>query len=150
MVTRLMDLLVLLVELTQKSDKSFKELDKELIHLGYSTEEIEQAFFWVSSQWHRADHEVTAEIDRPAFRVLSPWEAVALDTEAYSYLLKLQNLGIIGEDQFERIMHRILPFRGERLGLGDIKALAGAVVFELGSEEFENELLDVHDGIQVT
>jgi uncharacterized protein Smg (DUF494 family) len=143
MVARLMDLLVLVVELTRKSDKSFKELDKELVHLGYSSEEIEQAMFWVSNQWHRVDRGAGAGC--PAFRVLSPWETVALETDAYSYLLKLQNLGIVDEDQFERIMYRILPFRGEKLDLSDIKALAGTVVFEMVSDELEGEPFNVLD-----
>jgi uncharacterized protein Smg (DUF494 family) len=151
MVNRLMDLLVLVVELTRKSDKSFRELDKELIHLGYSTEEIEQAVFWVSSQWPRVERGATKEAVRPSTRVLSPWETMGLSADAYSYLLRLQNLGILDEDQFERIMYRILPFRGEKLDLGDIKALAGAVVFDLGSEEFDDELLNMlDDDIRVT
>lgn len=142
MVTRLMDLVVLLVEMTRKSDKSFKELDKELGHLGYSSEEIEEAYYWVSNQWRRVDPGVS---HRPAVRVLSPWEAMVLDPEAYSYLLRLQNLGIVDHDQFERIMYRVLPFRGERLSTSDIKALAGTVVFDLGSEDFEHEMLHVFD-----
>jgi uncharacterized protein Smg (DUF494 family) len=144
MVTRLMDLVVLLVELTRKSDKSFKELDKELGHLGYSSEEIEEAFHWVSSQWHRVD---PGGSDRPVVRVLSPWESMMLDTDAYRYLLRLQNLGIVDHDQFERIMYRVLPFRGERLGMTEIKALAGTVVFDLGADEFENEILHALDDV---
>ncbi len=151
MMNRFMDLVVLLVELTRTSDKSFGELDKELVSLGYSSEEIEQAFSWVSSQWHRVDHGMTREDACPPVRVLSPWESTVLDTEAYSYLLRLQALGLVDEDQFERIMYRILPFRGERLGISDIKALAGSVIFDLGADEFENELLNMlDDGTQLT
>jgi uncharacterized protein Smg (DUF494 family) len=146
-----MDLVVLLVELTRTSNKSFGELDKELISLGYSSEEIEQAFSWVSTQWHRVDHGMTGEDAPPPVRVLSPWESTVLDPEAYSYLLRLQALGLVDEDQFERIMYRILPFRGERLGVSDIKALAGSVIFDLGVDEFENELLNMlDDGTQLT
>lgn len=151
MVNRLMDLVVLVVELTQKRDKSFKELDKELVHMGYSSEEIEQAFFWVSSQWHRADHIASPSLNSTAIRVLSPWEFMCLDTDAYNYLLRLKNLGILNEDQFERIMYRVLSYRGEALQISDIKGLAGAVIFELGADDFDGDLLHVlDDGIQVT
>jgi hypothetical protein len=76
---------------------------------------------------------------------------MVLDTEAYSYLLRLQGLGLVDDDQFERIMYRILPFRGERLGVNEVKALAGSVIFDLGGDEFENELLDaLDDGNQLT
>ena len=151
MVNRFMDLVVLLVEMTRKSNKSLGELDKELISLGYSSEEIEQAFSWVSSQWHRVDHGMAGDGVGPPVRVLSPWESMVLDTEAYSYLLRLQGLGLVDDDQFERIMYRILPFRGERLGVNEVKALAGSVIFDLGGDEFENELLDaLDDGNQLT
>ena len=145
MVNRLMDLVVLVVELTQESDKSFKELDKELVHRGYSSEEIEQAFSWVTSQWHRVDHDLHTGVDRPTVRVLGYWETMIVEPEAYGYLLKLQNLGLVDDDQFERIMYRILPFRGERLGLADIKALAGSVIFDLGADDFESGLIEAFD-----
>ena len=145
MVNRFMDLVVLLVEMTRTSNKSFGEVDKELISLGYSSEEIEQAFSWVSSQWHRVDHGLAGEDGAVAVRVLSPWESAVLDTDAYSYLLRLQALGLLDDDQFERIMYRIVPFRGERLGVSEIKALAGSVIFDLGGEELESELLAMLD-----
>jgi len=145
MVNRLMDLVVLLVELTRESDKSFKELDKELVHRGYSSEEIEQAFSWVSSQWHRVDQELRGEISNPSVRVLSPWESMTIEPAAHSYLLKLKNLGLVDDDQFERIMYRILPFRGDRLDVADIKALAGSVIFDLAPDDFENDLLQMLD-----
>jgi uncharacterized protein Smg (DUF494 family) len=145
-----MDLVVLLVEMTRTSNKSFGELDKELISLGYSSEEIEQAFSWVSNQWHRVEHGLVGEGGGMPIRVLSPWESTVLDPEAYSYLLRLQALGLLDDDQFERIMYRIVPFRGERVGVSEIKALAGSVIFELGGDEFENELLNMlDDGTQL-
>jgi len=151
MVNRFMDLVVLLVEMTRTSNKSFGEMDKELVSLGYSAEEIEQAFSWVSSQWHRVDHGLAGGEAGVPVRVLSPWESTVLDTEAYSYLLRLQALGLVDDDQFERIMYRILPFRGEQLGVTEIKALAGSVIFDLGGDEFENELLSMlDDGTQLT
>ncbi|MDH3214982.1 MAG: DUF494 domain-containing protein [Candidatus Krumholzibacteria bacterium] len=151
MVNRLMDLVVLVVEMTQKNHKSFKELNKELSHLGYSSDEIEQAFTWVTSQWPRVYHGDDQGVERSVYRVLSPWETMCLDAEAYSYLLRLQKLSIVDEDQFEKIMYRILPFRGEKLQLSDVKAIAGTVVFGLGFEDLENDLLNgLDDGIQIT
>lgn len=145
MVNRLMDLVVLVAEMSQKNDKSFKELDKELIHLGYSVEEIEQALFWISSQWKPIDPKERASYERPAFRVLSPWESTCLDGEAHGYLLRLQNLGIIDDDQFERIMNRLLPFGGERLQMSDIKSLAGSVIFNLSADDPEDALYQIID-----
>ncbi len=142
-VTRLMDLVVLVAELSQKSNKSLKELDKELVHLGYSSEEIEQAMFWFSSQWSPVRSPESARSGRPAFRVLSPWEVACLDPDAHGYLLRLQNLGIIDEDRFESIMGRILPFGGDQLDISDVKALAGAVIFNLNGDLMDDDLFQI-------
>lgn len=145
MVNRLMDLVVLVAELSQQSDKSFKELDKELLHRGYSAEEIEEAFFWFTSQTRPFEQRPPGTRKGAAVRVLSSWESMGIDGEAYGYLLRLANLGIIDGDQFERILSRIHPNAFEKLHLGDIKTAAAAVVFHMSPEEPEEELFDVID-----
>lgn len=149
MVNRLIDLVVLVAEMSRREGKSLRELDEELEGLGYSSKEIEQAMFWLSSQ-HRSVLPMAERISRPSHRVLSPWEAACLDSEAYGYLLHLQNLGIIDQEQFEKIVTRILPIGGEKLPLGELKTLAGSVIFDLGSEELDDEspdLLDAHSRV---
>jgi len=151
MVSRLIDIVVLVAERSQNKGKTLKELDEELVHLGYSADEIEQAMFWLSSQWRPVQRHAGDGPSRMAHRVLSPWEGMCLDTDAYGYLLRLQNLGIIDLDQFEKIMTRILPIGGEKLPLGELKTLAGAVIFNLGGEDGEDEFFDVFDDVnQVT
>jgi uncharacterized protein Smg (DUF494 family) len=133
-----MDLVVLVAELSRKNDKSLRDLDKELIHLGYSSEEIEHALFWMSSQWRPLDGR-TAKGSHAAFRVLSPWEREGLSLEAHNYLLRLQGLGLVDNDQLEQVLCRIEPDGTDRLGLADIKALAGDVMFNLGGDGIEDE-----------
>jgi uncharacterized protein Smg (DUF494 family) len=149
MVSRLIDLVVLVADLSQNKGKSLKELDSELVGLGYSTEEIEQAIFWLSSQWKPASRRLSDAV-KPAHRVLSPWEAMCLDSDSYGYLLRLQNLGIIDLEQFETIVTRILPLGGEKLPLGELKTLAGSIIFDLGIEETEDDLFEFEDAGQIT
>jgi len=144
MVNRLIDLVVLVAELSRREGKSLKELDHELEELGYSSKEIEQALFWLSSQ-HRSIVPGVDGITKPSHRVLSPWEAACLDSEAYGYLLHLQNLGIIDQEQFETIVTRILPIGGERLPLGELKTLAGSVIFNVSGEEYDDDAQDALD-----
>jgi Smg protein len=142
MVNRMIDLVVLVAEMSRREGKSLRELDQALEELGYSSKEIEQAMFWLSSQ-NRSTIPGAARIAKPSHRVLSPWESACLDTEAYGYLLHLQNLGIIDQEQFEKIVTRILPIGGEKLPLGELKTLAGAVIFNVGAEDYDEETLDV-------
>lgn len=145
MVNRLMDLVVLVAEFSQQSGKSLKDLDKELGHLGYTTEEIQEALFWITSQWRPIERDGKAANDRPVFRVLSPWEASGIASEAHGYLLRLQNLGLVDELQFERIMKRITPDAGGKLQVQDVKVLAGRVMFNDDSDSFEEMLFQVLD-----
>ena len=145
MVSRLLDLVVLVAEMSQRNDKSFKELDKELKHLGYSPAEIEQALFWVSSNFKPLGGEGAYLYDLLASRVLSPWEAAALGSESHGYLLRLLNLGILDAEQFEKILARVHPFGGERITLGDVKTLVGAVLFNHIPGDFEEEPFDLID-----
>jgi len=144
-----MDLVVLVAELSQKKKKS--EIDEELLHRGYSSAEIEQALFWMSSQWKPLDIAESGSFDRPVFRMLSPWELFNMDAEAHGYLLRLQNLGIINPEQFEKIMGRILPFGPDKLQLSEIKSLVGMVVFNLQVDALDDDGFQVmDDDIQLT
>lgn len=145
MVSRLMDLVVLVAELSQDGGKTFTELDDELSLQGYSAEEIDQAFFWISSQVRPfGDNEQGSRVPS-SHRVLSPWESMCLDADSYGYLLRLQNLGIIDIDEFEKIITRILPFGGERMPLGEFKTLVGSVIFDVHTDDSEDDGLDLLD-----
>ena len=144
MLTRLMDLVVLVAELSQNSDRTYRRLDKELIRRGYSAVEVEQAMFWFSS---RAD---TPERERiqPAsgsVRVPSELERMSVSGESFGYLLRLLNLGIMDIDQFERVIARAIPVGPEKIHMGEIKAIACSVVFNRDLGDVEDEFLDHFD-----
>jgi Smg protein len=143
MLNRLMDLVVLVAELRQKKHKSRKDLDKELSHLGYSTEEIEHAISWMSTRSQPFERPGLNRVSRDAYRILSPWETMSLDGEAYGYLLRLQNLGIMEDEQFERIMARIAPFGAGLIELEDLKSLVGGVIFNV--DDFDDEMFQIPD-----
>jgi uncharacterized protein Smg (DUF494 family) len=136
-----MDLVVLVTELIQENDKSYQEIDQELILRGYSAEEIEQARFWMTAKPFGTSDDIYPP-GRNVVRILNRWEHMSLDTESYGYLLRLLNLGIIDIEQFERIMLRVSPIGSEKIPLSDLKTIAGGVVFEQFGRDFENELFE--------
>lgn len=146
-----MDLVVLVAELSQSDDKSYQDLDRELSKRGYSSEEIEQAVFWFSSNHdaNRSDDSVLTDAiemhgERP-LRVLSEFERMSIGSESYGFLLRLLNLGIIDLDQFERIIARSIPVGPEKIHMSDVKAIACAVVFNKDVHEVEEDLFDQFD-----
>jgi uncharacterized protein Smg (DUF494 family) len=145
MLSRLMDLVVLVTELTKKNDKSYKEINKELNLKGYSSDEIEQARFWLAAA-SMGRKEENFPSGRNVVRVLNKWEQMSLDNESYGYLLQLWNLGIVDIDQFEKIMLQLIPVGSEKIPLSEVKAIASAVVFnQFGAEPDSEFFADLED-----
>ena len=145
MLSRLMDLVVLVAELSTENDKSYKDLDQELAERGYAPEEIERAVFWYSSRGEVPEAEKFELHGRHSVRVLSEWERMSLCSECYGYLLRLLNLGIIDDEQFEKIIARAIPVGPEKIQLNDVKAIACSVIFNRDPGELEDELVDFFD-----
>lgn len=139
MLSRLMDLVVLVTKLTKKNDKSYKEITTELNLKGYSSEEIEQARFWLAAN-SIGSSRANFATGRNVVRVLNKWEQMSLDSESYGYLLQLWNLGIVDIEQFEKIMLQLIPIGSEKIPLSEVKAIASAVVFNQFGREYDSEL----------
>jgi uncharacterized protein Smg (DUF494 family) len=156
MLTRLMDLVVLVAEMSQEKDRSYRELDAELVSQGYTSAEIEQAVFWFSSL---QDAEVPAEgrgtetvtsgpiqtISQRPVRVLSEFERMSVDAESYGFMLRLLNLGILSLDQFEQVIARAIPVGPEKIRLSDVKTIASAVLFNRETDDGEYDSMSWFD-----
>jgi len=154
--TRLMDLVVLVAEMSQGNDRSYQELDKELTTQGYTPAEIEQAVFWFSSL--REGSEVESRISSDTVprapissygaatvRVLSSFERMSITADSYGFLLRLLNLGILSLDQFEQIVTRAIPIGPEKIQIADVKDIACTVLFNKEPEGLEDDLFDVFE-----
>ena len=140
--TRLMDLVMLVAEMSRSADRRPVELDQELTRRGYSTEEIEHAVFWISS---RPEASRTSIRPTRTMRVLSEFERMSLSIEAYDYLYRLQNLGIIDSRQFETILARAIPVGAEKVHAEDVKGIACAVIFNRDMGDVDEEAFDRFD-----
>jgi len=145
MLNRLMDLVVLVAELAQENDKTYKDLDQELMMRGYTQEEIERAVVWYATRDDIIEDEQVLQHGRNSFRVLSDWERMSLSSDCYAYLLRLLNLGIVDGGQFEKIIARAIPVGPEKVQLSDVKAIACSVIFNKEPSELEDELVDFFD-----
>jgi len=137
--TRLMDLVVLVAEMSRRADRNHVEFDKELSNHGYSTDEIEHAVFWLSSRPE------SMELRRRATRVLSEFERMSLSAEAYGYLFRLQNLGLVDARQFETIIARAIPVGADKVDMEDVKSIAYAVIFDKDPGELEEDVIGRFD-----
>lgn len=145
MLSRLMDLVVLVAELTRDSSKSHTDLDQELMMRGYSPEEIERAVFWYSSRDEILEEGKIDIHGKNSIRVLSEWERLSLCSDCYGYLLRLLNLGIVDGEQFEKIIARAIPVGPEKIQLSDVKTIACSVIFNREPGELDDDVFEFFD-----
>jgi uncharacterized protein Smg (DUF494 family) len=138
--TRLMDLVVLVAEMSRAADRQHVELDKELSRRGYSSDEIGHAVFWLSSRPAQRDGHRSRSI-----RVLSEFERMSLSAEAYGYLFRLQNLGLVDTRQFETILARAIPMGADKVGIEDVKSIAYAVILDKEAGDLEEDVFGGFD-----
>lgn len=138
--TRLMDLVVLVAEISRSADREAIQLDKELASRGYSSDEIEHAVFWYSSRPDGVRGMRTGSV-----RVLSDFERMSLSTAAFDYIFRLLNLGIIDGRQFETILARAIPVGTEKVHMEDVKEIACSVIFDREPGEGDEEFFDRFD-----
>jgi len=138
--TRLMDLVVLVAEISRSADRDAIQLDKELSSRGYSSDEIEHAVFWYSS---RPDG--VRGLGTGSVRVLSDFERMSLSTATFDYIFRLLNLGIIDGRQFETILARAIPVGTEKVHMDDVKEIACSVIFEREPGEGDEDIFDRFD-----
>ncbi len=140
--TRLMDLVLLVAELSQDDARSFEDLDRELTPRGYSAEEIEQALFWYST---RGDDAPLGDRTRHPVRVFNPFETLSIPAESRGYLLRLLNVGVVDLETFERIVARTIPVGPEKIALADVKELACQMIFDPEVEDGDEDLSRLAD-----
>lgn len=135
-----MDLVLLLAEISDKDDWPVDEPGKEYFLRDYTSSEIEQALLWISSKRDLCRKDSTRLYGSSSLRVLGDWERIEMGEEACNYLFKLHNLRIVDGFQMEKILSDLST--GQRHDLQDIKALACSVIFDLQSDEAEEDSLD--------
>jgi uncharacterized protein Smg (DUF494 family) len=139
MISRLMDLVLLLAEMHENKERSHKDMGNELTLKGYTTEEIDQALSWISSNKVVSNDNYPDISKSGGQRVLTSWERICLEAESQRYLLRLLNLGIIDHQQLERIMVRIAPNSMEKTDLDDVKTITCSVIFNAFPYDLEDD-----------
>ena len=136
---RIIEIIIYLLEqFRQAPDKNTdKDLSKELLSRGYTDNEINLAFSWVSNhlQSKTADSKINYSLDSDL--VLDDLEKLIISPEAYGYLLQLYHLGMLKEYDLEDVIDRALLKGSNHVTLDDVKAVAASLIFnsESGSDD---------------
>jgi uncharacterized protein Smg (DUF494 family) len=107
------------------------EYSSNLKNLGYTDEEISTAYNWILNHMGSPSENLYSAFPNVsvATRVLTEVERARLTPEAYGFLLRLANTGIINGEQLEAILDR-LAMSGQRVMTPEqIKLIVSAVMF---------------------
>ena len=111
---------------------------ESLMDQGYSLEEIDSAFDWLSSLATKGMAKKRLE-PTTSKRILHHLERLRLSSRAYGLLIRMQELGLITPSQQEEIIEQALT-SGEEVGREEIKRIAGQVVFGDPFHRWEEDL----------
>lgn len=123
---------------------SMDDLTPDLRGMGYSDTEISSAFSWVIDRFEHTNDAFFSQFpnEHHSNRVLTQYERLQLAPEAYGFLIKLINLNVIDDEQFESVLERAFAASAQRVEVDQVKMLTAAIVFNEFSETESLALFD--------
>ena len=131
---RILEIVVQLMDHLRDNQGEFGEMDElvlELKGLGYTDNEISSAYSWLMERYDMTVNTYYAEFpdQHHSNRILTHYERFQLTTEAYGFLIKLLNHGLIDDEQFESILERSTMFSPKPITIDQVKLVSSAVIF---------------------
>ena len=112
-----------------------QELTEELVADGYQADEVEIALAWIGrflGEPEAAAPPPSEEITSKGLRSQSLEEQLSLSTEAFGYLLRLENAGLIDPSLREEILERALVSFENEIGEDEMKIVSRMVLMDHG------------------
>lgn len=139
---RIMDLVSLIADQVQKKQDLFKDegrIMETLVSSGYRFHEADAALSFVQSLTETTAEDAVEQRLFPSsgVRSMSNYERNRFTLEAFSFITKLAQLGIISASQREDVIEKALALRSGRIEASEVKSLVALSLFD-GNEEFED------------
>ena len=136
---RIIEIIIYLLEqFQQKRNKdSSTDLSKELVSRGYTDNEINLAFSWVTNHMQTQTTETELNYAMDFGDEITDLEKLVITPEAYGYLIQIYHLGMLKEYDIEDVIDRALSKGSNHITLDDVKAVAASLIFdsEPGSDD---------------
>lgn len=146
---RILEIVVLMVDFIQEKKghlSGSEELSSTLRTMGYTDVEISSAYSWLMDRFDDTPEEYFSNFSAVASpnRVLTELERSILTPEAHNYLIRLLNLSLIDQAQFEMILDRATLLAAQPVVLDHMKLLVSSVLFREIDEV--DQLIDAEPG----
>ena len=132
-----LDILIYLFENYLESDvvpqPSRDVLREELEHAGFAESGIERALEWLEGL--AGDAPQVGDANTRSFRVFNGHEQARLAPDVRGYILQLENIGILSNQQRELVIDRLLALEAEEIDIEQVKWVVLMVLFSQPGQE---------------
>jgi Smg protein len=118
---------------------------KWLLCEGFSPEEIEEACSWLKGLTLNGDLCMAIRDSSGNFytnRVLSNAEALKISEDAYGFLIRLREMGLIDSRLQEEIIEMAMLAAEDEIGMDDIKGITAMLIFDYSPGQWKSDMMD--------
>ncbi|MGF1528412.1 MAG: DUF494 family protein [Candidatus Competibacterales bacterium] len=110
-------------------------LQSELLEAGFPHREVSQAFAWLDDLAAQQASLAVPVNPEASFRIYTEQESSRLDAECRSYLLFLEQSGILGPETRELVIDRTMALESDDIDLDQLKWVVLMVLFNQPGQE---------------
>lgn len=129
-----------------KNGRSSDEaIDKWLVKEGFSHDEIDEVYSWLKGLTINGDFCMAVKDDKGDFyvnRVFNAGESLKINDEAYGFLVRLKEMGVIDSQLHDEIIETAMLSTDAEIGMDDIKGIAAMLIFDHASGQWRADIIN--------
>jgi Smg protein len=139
---RILEIIVYLLNELQQERKGLDKIDltRDLLVNGYTEGEVNLAFSWIFNHLKSTpQNRIDSDIDyTDQFEDYPEFERLIISPDAYGFLLKLIQLGVIKENDIEMFIERAIAYGKDDISVDDLKSIVATILFGLDNRSSFN------------
>ena len=119
---------------------------KWLLNEGFSADEIDEACSWLKNLTINGDLCMAIKDSNGDFytnRVLNTSESLKINGDAYGFLIRLKEMGLIDAELQEEIIEMAMLAADDEIGMDDIKGITAMLVFDHTPSQWKSDIMDI-------
>lgn len=119
---------------------------KWLLSEGFSPSEIDEACAWLKNLTLNGDLCMAIRDCNGDFytnRVLNSTESLKINEDAYGFLIRLKEMGLIDSQLQEEIIEMAMLSAEDEIGMDDIKGITAMLIFDHSPSQWKSDITDI-------
>lgn len=128
-----------------KGRSADEAINKLLAKEGFSPDEIDEVCSWLKGLTINGDFCMAVKDDKGDFyvnRVQNTGEPLKINGDAYSFLVRLREMGLIDSKLHDEIIETAMLSADAEIGMDDIKGIAAMLIFDHASGQWRADIIN--------